>query len=161
MKPLWENYFNKNKMDNPIILTLQTIPIFKDLTSKEFQEISRLVHKRNYKKGEVIFKKDAPGEGMYVILSGSVTIKDPDSGMIFASLSNNNFFGEMALLDEEPRSAQAEATSPSDLIGFFRTDLKSLIARFPEMGNKILLNLSQVLAERLREANKLLEENSK
>ena len=98
---------------------------------------------------------------MYVILSGSVKIKDPDSGIIFASLSNDNFFGEMALLDEEPRSAQAEATSPSDLIGFFRTDLKSLIARFPEMGNKILLNLSQVLAERLQKANKLLEENSK
>ena len=160
MKPLWENYFNKNKTRNPVILSLKTIPIFEDLTSNEFEEISRLVHKRNYKKGEIIFKKNSPGEGMYIIISGSVNIIDPDSETVFASLSNNNFFGEMALLDEEPRSAQAIAVTPSDLIGFFRTDMKSLISRFPDMGNKILLNLSQVLAERLREANILLQEKS-
>tara|TARA_B100000686_G_scaffold80943_1_gene87354 strand:+ start:15180 stop:15665 length:486 start_codon:yes stop_codon:yes gene_type:complete len=160
MKPLWENYFNKNKTHNPVILSLKTIPIFEDLTSNEFEEISRLVHKRNYKKGEIIFKKNSPGEGMYIIISGSVNIIDPDSETVFASLSNNNFFGEMALLDEEPRSAQAIAVTPSDLIGFFRTDMKSLISRFPDMGNKILLNLSQVLAERLREANILLQEKS-
>ena len=160
MKPLWENYFNKNKTHNPVILSLKTIPIFEDLTSNEFEEISRLVHKRNYKKGEIIFKKNSPGEGMYIIISGSVNIIDPDSETVFASLSNNNFFGEMALLDEEPRSAQAIAVTPSDLIGFFRTDMKSLISRFPDMGNKILLNLSQVLAERLREANILLQEKT-
>lgn len=159
MKPIWENYFNKKKSDNPIILTMKTIPIFDGLTSNEFHEISRLVHKRNYKKGETIFKKGSPGEGMYVILSGSVNILDPDSGLVFTSLSNNNFFGEMALLDEEPRSAQAQAIVPSNLIGFFRTDLTTLISRFPNMGNKILLNLSKVLAERLRQANDLLQKN--
>ena len=154
MKPLWENYFNKKNVDNPVIHALQSVPVFNELTPKQFKEISRL----NYKKGEIIFKKGSLGEGMYLILSGSVVIKDPESGIVFASLTNDNFFGEMALLDEEPRSAQAEATSPSHLIGFFRTDLMSLISRFPEMGNKILLNLSQVLTERLREANKLLME---
>ncbi|MED5317270.1 MAG: cyclic nucleotide-binding domain-containing protein [Candidatus Neomarinimicrobiota bacterium] len=158
MKPLWENYFNKKNLDNPVIHALQSVPVFNELTPKQFKEISRLIHKRNYKKGEIIFKKGSLGEGMYLILSGSVVIKDPESGIVFASLTNDNFFGEMALLDEEPRSAQAEATSPSHLIGFFRTDLTSLISRFPEMGNKILLNLSQVLTERLREANKLLME---
>ena len=158
MKPLWENYFNKKNADSPVIHALQSVPVFNELTPKQFKEISRLIHKRNYKKGEIIFKKGSLGEGMYLILSGSVVIKDPESGIVFASLTNDNFFGEMALLDEEPRSAQAEATSPSHLIGFFRTDLMFLISRFPEMGNKILLNLSQVLAARLREANKLLME---
>ena len=158
MKPLWENYFNKKNVDSPVIHALQSVPVFNELTPKQFKEISRLIHKRNYKKGEIIFKKGSLGEGMYLILSGSVVIKDPESGIVFASLTNDNFFGEMALLDEESRSAQAEATSPSHLIGFFRTDLMSLISRFPEMGNKILLNLSQVLTERLREANKLLME---
>ena len=158
MKPLWENYFNKKNADSPVIHALQSVPVFNELTPKQFKEISRLIHKRNYKKGEIIFKKGSLGEGMYLILSGSVVIKDPESGIVFASLTNDNFFGEMALLDEEPRSAQAEATSPSHLIGFFRTALLSLISRFPEMGNKILLNLSQVLTERLREANKLLME---
>jgi len=62
----------------------------------------------------------------------------------------------LALLDEEPRSATAVSTEPSRLIGFFRTDLLTLIKRYPELGNKILLNLSRVLGERLREANKKL-----
>lgn len=154
---MWENYFIKKNDEDPVIQSLESIPVFDNLTSKEFREISRLVHKRNYKKGEIIFKKDSPGEGMYIVLSGSVKIKDPDSETNFASLTKNNFFGEMALLDKETRSAQAEANDPTNLIGFFRTDLMSIISRFPQMGNKILLNLAKVLAERLRQANELLK----
>ncbi len=157
MKPMWENYFIKKNDEDPVIQSLESIPVFDNLTSKEFREISRLVHKRNYKEGEIIFKKNSPGEGMYIVLSGSVKIKDPDSETNFASLTKNNFFGEMALLDKETRSAQAEANDPTNLIGFFRTDLMSIISRFPQMGNKILLNLAKVLAERLRQANELLK----
>ena len=97
---------------------------------------------------------------MYVILDGSVEIKDPDSGTIFASLNEGDFFGELALLDEEPRSASAHATQPARLIGFFRTDLLTLIQRSPELGNKILLNLSRVLGERLRKTNEELAKTS-
>ena len=97
---------------------------------------------------------------MYVILDGSVEIKDPDSGTIFASLNPGDFFGELALLDEEPRSASAHSTQPARLIGFFRTDLLTLIQRSPELGNKILLNLSRVLGERLRKTNEELAKTS-
>tara|TARA_A100001011_G_scaffold398606_1_gene503668 strand:+ start:2110 stop:2592 length:483 start_codon:yes stop_codon:yes gene_type:complete len=159
MKSLWENYFSKSRTD-PIKLALESVPIFYDLTTSQIKEITRLVHRRTYKKGEAVFKKNAPGEGMYIIISGEIKIKDPKSKMIFATLSKNNFFGEMALLDEEPRSAIAEASEPSTLIGFFRPDLMTLVSRFPELGNKILINLSKVLAERLRESNKILMEKS-
>ena len=159
MKSLWENYFSKSRTD-PIKLALESVPIFYDLTTSQIKEITRLVHRRTYKKGEAVFKKNAPGEGMYIIISGEIKIKDPKSKMIFATLGKNNFFGEMALLDEEPRSAIAEASEPSTLIGFFRPDLMTLVSRFPELGNKILINLSKVLAERLRESNKILMEKS-
>ena len=91
---------------------------------------------------------------MYVILNGKIEIKDPESGSIFASLNSGDFFGELALLDEEPRSASAVCNEPSRLIGFFRSDLLTVIKRYPKLGNKILLNLSRVLGERLRETNK-------
>tara|TARA_Y100001970_G_C13699514_1_gene586481 strand:- start:40 stop:522 length:483 start_codon:yes stop_codon:yes gene_type:complete len=159
MKSLWENYFSKKKAD-PIKLALESVPIFYNLTPSQIKEITRLVHRRTYKKGEAVFKKNAPGEGMYIIISGEIKIKDPESEMIFATLSKNNFFGEMALLDEEPRSAVAEASEPSTLVGFFRPDLMMLVSRFPELGNKILINLSKVLAERLRESNKILMKKS-
>jgi CRP-like cAMP-binding protein len=124
------------------------------LLKKELKNIAQLTHEREYKSNEYVFKKHAPAEGMYIILHGEIEIKDPKSGNIFADLHSGDFFGELALLDEEPRSASAICTVPSRLIGFFRTDLLTLINRYPELGNKILLNLSRVLGERLRETNK-------
>ena len=133
---------------------MERIPIFENLLKKELKNIAQLTHEREYKSNEYVFKKHAPAEGMYVILHGEIEIKDPKSGNIFANLHSGDFFGELALLDEEPRSASAICNVPSRLIGFFRTDLLTLINRYPELGNKILLNLSRVLGERLRETNK-------
>ena len=154
MKALYHNYFKKKENGNPVIKVLESVPIFKSLTEKELSEVARLTHERTYKKDEHIFKKLSPAEGMYVILDGKVSIIDPDSETIFATLESGDFFGELALLDEEPRSASAICKVHSRLIGFFRTDLLTLINRYPELGNKILLNLSRVLGERLRETNK-------
>ena len=156
MKAIYQNYFKKGNDVNPIIKVLENVPIFEHLTEKELSEVLRLTHERTYKKDEHVFKKLAPAEGMYVILDGGVLITDSDSETIFATLESGDFFGELALLDEEPRSASAISTMPSRLIGFFRTDLLTLMKRSPELGNKILLNLSRVLGERLRRTNQEL-----
>ena len=156
MKALYKNYFRKQDNDDPVHKVLEKIPIFKNLSNQELSEIVRLTHERTYKKNEYIFKKLAPAEGMYVILDGTVEIKDSDSETIFAFLESGDFFGELALLDEEPRSASSIATQPSRMIGFFRTDLLTLMKRDPELGNKILMNLSRVLGERLRKTNEEL-----
>ena len=156
MKAIYQNYFKRGNDVNPIIKVLENVPIFEHLTEKELSEVLRLTHERTYKKDEHVFKKLAPAEGMYVILDGGVLITDSDSETIFATLESGDFFGELALLDEEPRSASAISTMPSRLIGFFRTDLLTLMKRSPELGNKILLNLSRVLGERLRRTNQEL-----
>ena len=156
MKAIYQNFFKKGNDVNPIIQVLENVPIFEHLTAKELSEVVRLTHERTYKKDEHIFKKLAPAEGMYVILDGGVLITDSDSETIFATLESGDFFGELALLDEEPRSASAISTMPSRLIGFFRTDLLTLMKRSPELGNKILLNLSRILGERLRRTNQEL-----
>ena len=160
MKALYNNYFRKNIKNDPVLKALESVPIFDDLSDKELSEVARLTHDRTYKKDEHIFKQHAPAEGMYVILDGAVKIIDPDSGTVFASLETGDFFGELALLDEEPRSASAHATQPSRLIGFFRTDLLTLMKRYPELGNKIMLNLARVLGERLRKTNEELAKNN-
>ena len=156
MKAIYQNYFKKGNDVNPIIQVLENVPIFEHLTEKELSEVVRLTHERTYKKDEHVFKKLAPAEGMYVILDGEVLITDSDSETVFATLESGDFFGELALLDEEPRSASAISTMPSRLIGFFRTDLLTLMKRSPELGNKILLNLSRILGERLRRTNQEL-----
>ncbi len=153
MKSLYENFFKNKESSDPVLQVLGQVPIFENLTPKELKDLARLTHERFYKANEPVFKKLAPSEGMYVILKGTVEIKDPDSNTTFATLGSGDFFGELALLDEEPRSAMAVATEASELIGFFRTDLLTLMTRDPELGNKILLNLSRVLGERLRRTN--------
>ena len=156
MKALYKNYFKRKDDSNPILNALGHVPIFENLSTNELSEIARLTHERDFKANEHVFKKLAPAEGMYVIINGAVEIIDPDSKMIFASLETGDFFGELALLDEEPRSASALATQSSTLIGVFRTDLLTLMKRSPELGNKVLLNLSRVLGERLRRTNQEL-----
>ena len=153
MKSLYENFFKNKESSDPVLQVLGQVPIFENLTPKELKDLTLLTHERSYKANEPVFKKLAPGEGMYVILKGTVEIKDPDSNTTFATLGSGDFFGELALLDEEPRSAMAVATEASELIGFCRTDLLTLMKRGPELGNKILLNLSRVLGERLRRTN--------
>ena len=154
MEALYKNFFRKKDNVDPVLKALERVPIFENLLKKELKNIAQLTHEREYKLNEYVFKKHAPAEGMYVILHGKIEIKDPKSGNVFANLHSGDFFGELALLDEEPRSASAVCNTPSRLIGFFRTDLLTLIKRYPELGNKILLNLSRVLGERLRETNK-------
>ena len=153
MKSLYENFFKNKESSDPVLQVLGQVPIFENLTPKELKDLTQLTHERSYKANEPVFKKLAPSEGMYVILKGTVEIKDPDSNTTFATLGSGDFFGELALLDQEPRSAMAVATEASELIGFFRTDLLTLMTRDPELGNKILLNLSRVLGERLRRTN--------
>ena len=105
-----------------------------------------------------MFKNSAPAEGMFIIISGNIEIYfgNEHSKQVLAELTDHDFFGEIALLDDEPRSAGAVATGPSRLIGFFRPDLLSLMDRNPALSSKILSNLGAVLAQRLRKTNEQL-----
>ena len=156
----WENIFKGwNQSESKTIVTLKQVPVFKDFSNKEFQELEKIIHHRQYKINNFIFKNRAPGEGRYIIMQGSVKITigtRNDNENILAKLEDGDFFGELALFDDEPRSANAIATSDSQLLGFFTQDLMSLQERNPVLGQKILFNLGGVLGERLRGTNSLL-----
>lgn len=157
--PLWSNIFkNWNLQESEKVTALKHVPVFDGLSDKELDEIEKLTHERTYQSGEHVFKNKAPSEGMFIIISGSVEIYLENTGdnNILAELNDQDFFGEIALLDTKPRSAGAIATTPSTLLGFFRPDLLSLMERNPALSSKILTNLGAVLAERLRKTNELL-----
>ncbi|MDG2366206.1 MAG: cyclic nucleotide-binding domain-containing protein [Candidatus Marinimicrobia bacterium] len=156
----WENIFKSwNQSESKTVVTLKQVPVFKNFTNKEFLELEKLIHHRQYKINDFIFKNRAPGEGMYIIMQGSVKITigtRNENENILAELEEGDFFGELALFDDEPRSANAIATTDSQLLGFFTQDLMSLQERNPILGQKILFNLGGVLGERLRGTNSLL-----
>ena len=155
-RSLWDNIFRRQTERNPIASALARVPIFKNLARAELSLVANMVHARTYHPDEVVFLEGQPGTGMYAIASGAVNITlnyRRDDEILLAQLKDGDFFGEVSLLDESPRSASAVAVGPTELVGFFRSDLMDLIEKNPRMGNKIMLALAAVLVERLRSTN--------
>ena len=135
-----------------IIPVLRTVPLFEGLDFRDLKKIELIVHERTFMPDEVVFHERQPGTGMYIIKKGLIKLTKTTNGekTKIAELGEGEFFGEMSLLEDYPRSAQATAVVKTELLGVFRPDLFDLIERNPRLGSKILLKLSQRLANRLR-----------
>ncbi|MBN2288531.1 MAG: cyclic nucleotide-binding domain-containing protein [Candidatus Glassbacteria bacterium] len=158
---LWGNIFKEQAEDKSIISILKRVPIFSQLTKTELNLIEKIVYLRNYHEDEIIFVEGEQGAGMYIIESGKVRIclgPNTDEAHEIVVLEAGDFFGDLALIDDAPRSATAVALSSSRLIGFFRSDLISIINRMPRMGVKIQHNILKILVRRLRKTDKNLNE---
>jgi CRP-like cAMP-binding protein len=158
-KSLWSNIFRQREEQGDITTTLARVPMFKNLSRAELNLVKNLIHLRKYQPEEVIFMEGQPGTGMYLIASGGVDIclnYKRENQIDLVKLKEGDFFGELSLLDESPRSATAIAIGATELAGFFRSDLMDLIEKSPLLGNKIVLALAEVLGERLRATNKEL-----
>ncbi|MCX7984416.1 MAG: cyclic nucleotide-binding domain-containing protein [Bacteroidetes bacterium] len=138
---------------------LSKVPSFAELTSRELKEVAAIVHKREYLRGEPVFYQGDPGLGMYIVQKGEVSItlttKEGKTDEI-AVLGEGDFFGELALIDEAPRSANAVCRTDCLLIGFFRPDLFELIEKKPSLGIKIVLKLAEIVTQRLRRTDEEL-----
>jgi CRP-like cAMP-binding protein len=156
----WANILRKkSEAEKTLSDILKRIPIFSGLNGRELKKVEQIVHLRNYREQEIVFRQNEPGVGMYAIRSGKVDIVNDlgkTSARSLAHFEAGDSFGELALLDEAPRSASAVAGEPSELIGLFRPDLLDLIERNPRLGVKIILPLLQLLGERLRLTNERL-----
>lgn len=158
---IWGNVFDWGTRKESLAETLQSIPLFHDLTPKELRILGQAVHVRTYDTGEPVFVETEPGAGMYAIRSGRVDIvlqHRSENRLILAELKAGDFFGEMALLGDSTRSATAIARERSELIGFFHPDLTEILNLHPSMGAKISLSLAKTLAERLRYTNAQLRD---
>jgi CRP/FNR family transcriptional regulator, cyclic AMP receptor protein len=138
---------------------LKQIPLFDHLTKRELKTISTLVHSRTYQPGEYIFQKDQPGAAMFIIKRGVVNIVLPDSEnreIHLATLKAGTFVGELALLDNSPRSASAKVSEPTEALAFFRSELNKLLTTYPSIGSKIMRKLALIIGQRLKATNEQL-----
>jgi len=143
--------------EGAIIPVLRTVPIFQGLAFSDLKKIEIIVHERTFMPDEVIFHEKQPGVGMYIIKTGRVRLAKTinEKKVKIAELKENEFFGEMSLLEDYPRSAEATAVERTEVLGIFRPDLFDLVESNPRLGSKILLGLSQRLASRLRETTEM------
>lgn len=157
MDSFWGNIFQQTD-EGSVYTLLRDIPLFDGLSGGELAEVKAILHRREYEPDEVLFHQGNPGVGMYIIQEGTIEIVDETTGDTLVELTDGDFFGELALLNETPRSATARAQTESVLYGLFRPDLLGLVKHNPSLGVKILLRMSRVISERLVQTNETVRE---
>ncbi len=162
MNSLWGNIFKaRKKEEDKVHDILKRVPIFETLGKRELDLIERILHRREYARDEVIFSQGQPGLGMYIIEEGTVDIVSEPANCHLAELDSGEFFGELALLDDSPRTATAVARTYCRMLCLFQPDLLDLIERNSRMGVKILTRLASAIGERLRRTDECLAELKK
>ena len=155
MSSLWKNVLGGAGEEEEDVL--RGIPLFEDLSRRELAALQRLLHRREYVAGESVFVQGEPGLGMYIIAKGAVSIQSEPSGRELVELTDGDFFGEIALLNEVIRTATARAKTDCLLLSLFQPDLMGLLDRNPRLGVKILLALARLAGMRLAEVSDDLE----
>lgn len=154
---LWDNLFRHNdSWDKQVAALWSQTPLFNDIP---FHEISRLVRDmvpRTYAPGETIFHRGEPGAGAALIVEGQVEIRTGE--VTLTQLNKGDFFGEVALVLDVPRTADAVATADTRLLFFLSAGLDEWLTRRPFYAGRLSKNLANILAQRLIQANAALAE---
>ena len=131
---------------------LRSVPIFNDIEESELIKIVRVGVRKKYKKGSIILLEEESGAALFVIIGGKVKIvRTDDDGreVILSILGENDFFGEMSILDGLARSASVVAITKTELFMIHRRDFLKLMHDFPA----VAISLLKELTMRLRKAD--------
>ena len=130
--------------------------LFAELDDRELAAVAAVAKSRRYAKDDVVFHADETGDVFCLIREGQVkvTMISPEGKEIILSmLGPGDFFGEMALLDDEPRSATVVATEPLDVVTIWRSDFLQILQENFSITKKVLAEMSK----RLRDASNRIE----
>lgn len=137
--------FFKSPEMSPRLLRLKESALFASLTPLELNIVDGLMHERRYLGEEIIFDEGEEGQALYLVMSGRVIISRQlgEGREVVAELAPGAFFGDLALLDNSPRNAQARALDNCELAVFFRADFMGLMETDAAIGYKIALALAR------------------
>lgn len=131
---------------------LQSVPFFANLREDEAERLAQRLVVRHFDADQIIFHHGDPGGLLYIIIKGNVKISylTPDGQeALLAILGSGDFFGELALLDDSPRSATAEAIEPTETLTLHREDFIRYISDNPDFA----LHVLRILAQHIRRLN--------
>jgi CRP/FNR family transcriptional regulator len=138
---------------------LRRVPLFSELDGSELERFSRVAVPRSFPGGTRVFHEGDHSDACYIVRSGNfrVTREHSDGRAItLANLGPGDIFGELAMLDGEVRSASVEALNDGELLALPAIDVRSLLARHPD----ITVKLVAALTRRLRMANERISRQS-
>ena len=151
MSTFWRQRQRGN--ETPRLGALSKPLLFATLSRSELRVVDGLLHERSYLKGEIVFDEGEEGQALHIVIAGRVLIcrqGEPETGRI-TEIEAGVVFGELALLDNVPRSAQALAADDCVLASLSRSDFESLLDTHAVIASKIALQLARHLGRQLRE----------
>ena len=130
------------------VLFLKSIDLFRALPSEELAQIAEIAEEQPLAKGDQVFAEGEPGDALYLIVEGKVRAHQGDKEL--ARMEVRDVFGEISVLDSEPRSATITAVEDTVLLKIGRDDFRDILAERPE----IAMGVMKVLTRRLRETSR-------
>lgn len=132
--------------DNATIAQLKTVPMFADLSNRDLKAMAKKIKQVSQPKGKEVISEGESGVGFHLILEGSATVSQ--HGVTKRTLRPGDYFGEIALIDGKPRSAQVLAGDGLKTLSITAWEFRPLLEESPELTRSLLLTLCQ----RLRQA---------
>ncbi len=135
---------------------LRKIPLFSELDEDELQAVAGLITRQDIQKKNIVVQEGEPGEALYIILEGSVKISSYSAEgreIVLSLLGKGSFFGEMSLLDKQPRSATVTTMENAKFAQIRRSDIEPLLLKQPGIALKLLAEV----VSRLRRTSQVLE----
>lgn len=129
---------------------LAATPLMSSLDRKTIRRLAQQGKVRHYEAGETIVREGAPASALYIILNGKVHFERAEGSGPVATSGAGDFFGELALIEEHPRSATVVADEPTDCILFVAWEFTALLKEFPEMAIPLMNALIARLHHRER-----------
>ena len=134
-------------------MTLKAVPFFTQLSDKELDTIRAVAAEKTYPKNAVVLTEGEMGDSLYMIMSGKVKVFIGDEEgreIILKILGPSTFFGEMSMIDKQPRSASVTTIEPSTFLVLTHSSFERCVEQQPRIGNLVM----QMLAQRVREADR-------
>lgn len=134
---------------------LARVPLFAELDAEDLREIGESAHAETFVEGDHVFHIGEPGRSLFIVTDGMVQIHHPDRDRHFelAQFGPGDFFGEMALLNDAPRSATARALTDVRALVLDKVDFRRIVTDRPRVGLEIL----RAMSVRVRSADDLIQ----
>lgn len=126
------------------------------LTDEDVRYIVGIAEEVTFEDGEPVVRRSDPNRDLFLVLEG-VTIIEGERGQVLARIGSGRLLGEIALIDDKPRSATVVSVGRTRLALIPEERLKALMEERPQMAVHLLRNIGRTLAERLRDANLQIE----
>jgi CRP-like cAMP-binding protein len=125
---------------------LQGVPMFADLAKKQFRQISSLMTQVTRPAGTVLIEEGRAGQEFFIVLEGKVEVRHGDQ--VIATRGPGEYFGEIALLDNRPRTATVAVVEPVVVEVLSRQEFTGLLAQSPELSDEIMATMARRLGRR-------------